>query len=88
MPPAGAAPTRFDRPVAGIVIVLMAIDHTKDFIVAASFDPLDADVTNLPAYLKCVDHPFLCSHVLLPDGGSCLSFRPRKNEVRALSFSC
>ncbi len=26
----------------GIVIVLMALDHTKDFIVRPTFDPLDA----------------------------------------------
>jgi uncharacterized membrane protein len=35
----------------GIVIVLMALDHTKDFIGTSIFDPLNADVTNLPAYL-------------------------------------
>jgi uncharacterized membrane protein len=35
----------------GIVIVLMALDHTKDYIGTSRFDPLDADVTNLPAYL-------------------------------------
>ena len=29
----------------------MALDHTKDFIGPATFDPLNADVTNLPAYL-------------------------------------
>ena len=32
-------------------MVLMLLDHTKDVIVAAAFDPLDADVTNLPGYL-------------------------------------
>jgi uncharacterized membrane protein len=35
----------------GIVIVLMALDHTKDFIGISRFDPLNADVTNLAAYL-------------------------------------
>jgi uncharacterized membrane protein len=35
----------------GIVIVLMALDHTKDFIGTSTSDPLNADVTNLPANL-------------------------------------
>jgi uncharacterized membrane protein len=35
----------------GIVIVLMALDHTKDFVGTSRFDAIDADVTNLPAYL-------------------------------------
>ena len=35
----------------GIVIVLMALDHTKDFSGPFTFDALDADVTTLPAYL-------------------------------------
>jgi uncharacterized membrane protein len=35
----------------GIVIVLMALDHTRDFIGTTTFDPLDADLTNLPLYL-------------------------------------
>jgi uncharacterized membrane protein len=35
----------------GIVIVLMALDHTKDYIGPSTCDPLNADVTNLPAYL-------------------------------------
>jgi uncharacterized membrane protein len=35
----------------GIVIVLMALDHTRDFVGTSTFDALDADVTNLPAYL-------------------------------------
>jgi len=44
----------------GIVIVLMALDHTKDFVATSTFDPLNADVTNLPAYLtRWVTH--LCA---------------------------
>ena len=35
----------------GIVIVLMALDHTRDFIGTSRFDPLDADLTSLPYYL-------------------------------------
>src|SRR3984885_4799838 len=35
----------------GIVIVLMALDHTRDFVGTTTFDPLDADLTNLPLYL-------------------------------------
>src|ERR1700733_4843281 len=35
----------------GVVIVLMALDHTKDYIGPSTLDPLNADVTNLPAYL-------------------------------------
>jgi uncharacterized membrane protein len=36
--------------VRGIVIVPMALDHTKDYIGTSRFDPLDADATNLSAY--------------------------------------
>jgi uncharacterized membrane protein len=35
----------------GLVIVLMALDHTRDFVGTSRLDPLDADVTNLPLYL-------------------------------------
>ena len=35
----------------GIVIVLMALDHTRDYVGTSTVDPLDADVTNLALYL-------------------------------------
>ncbi len=35
----------------GIVIVLMALDHTRDFVGTSTIDPLDANVTSLPLYL-------------------------------------
>ena len=57
-PEIGVTPPPESRPrlesidlMRGIVIVLMALDHTKDFIGTSRFDALDADVTNLAAYL-------------------------------------
>ena len=61
----------------GIIIVLMALDHTKDFIGTSRFDALDADVTNLAAYLDALDYPLLRTDVLLPHGGRRLPCRPR-----------
>ena len=70
----------------GIVIVLMALDHTRDFVGTSTIDPLDADVTNLPLYL-CAGSPTFGADVLLPDGGRCIVCRARKNAGPALPVS-
>ena len=84
MPPTGARP-RLDSIdlMRGIVIVLMALDHTKDFFGAATFDPLDADVTNLPAYLtRWITHFCAPTFCFLMGVGAYLSGRGKtKSEL-------
>jgi uncharacterized membrane protein len=62
----------------GIVIVLMALDHTKGTFWDGTFDPLNADVTNLPAYLtRWITHFCAPTFCFLMGVGAYLSGRGR-----------
>jgi uncharacterized membrane protein len=67
----------------GIIIVLMALDHTKDFIGTSRFDALDADVTNLAAYLtRWITHFCAPTFCFLMGVGAYLSGRGKtKSEL-------
>ena len=81
-----ASRSRIDRStLRGFVIVLMALDHTKDFIGPPTFDPLDADVTNLAAGLTRRGSPILRPTFcfLL---GSAPTLPDRSDEVELSSF--
>jgi uncharacterized membrane protein len=62
----------------GIVIVLMAIDHTKGTFWDGTFDPLNADLTNLPTYLtRWITHFCAPTFCFLMGVGAYLSGRGR-----------
>jgi uncharacterized membrane protein len=68
----------------GIVIVLMALDHTKDYFGGSPFDPLDADVTNLPAYLtRWLTHFCAPTFCFLMGTGAYLAGRQKSKSARS-----
>jgi uncharacterized membrane protein len=72
----------------GIVIVLMALDHTKDYIGPSTFDPLNADVTNLPAYLtRWITHFCAPTFCFLMGTGAYLAGQGKtKSELSSFLF--
>ena len=92
--PSVAAPTasrsRLDSIdlMRGIVIVLMALDHTKDFIAPPPFDPLGADVTNLAAYLtRWITHSCAPTFCFLMGIGAYLAGQGKtKSELSSFLF--
>jgi uncharacterized membrane protein len=62
----------------GIVMVLMLLDHTKDLLGASPFEPLDADVTNLPSFFtRWITHFCAPTFCFLMGTGSYLAGRNR-----------
>ena len=50
----------------GIVMVLMAIDHTRDYFTNMRFDPMDPAQTYPALFFTQMDHPLLCACVCVP----------------------
>jgi uncharacterized membrane protein len=75
--------------VRGLVIVLMALDHTKDFLGPTTFDPLDADVTTLPAYLtRWITHFCAPTFCFLMGVGAYLAGKGKtKTELSSFLFT-
>jgi uncharacterized membrane protein len=69
----------------GIVIVLMALDHTRDYVGTSTFDPLNADVTNLPIYLtRWITHFCAPTFCFLMGIGAYLAGRARTRAELSL----
>src|SRR6266700_3015399 len=70
----------------GLVMVLMALDHTRGFFSNASFNPLDLDRTNVPLFLtRWLTHYCAPVFVFLAGAGAFLS-KTRGRTTRELSW--
>jgi uncharacterized membrane protein len=87
------APTPPSRPrldsvdlLRGLIMVLMALDHTRDFFTNARFDPLDLTHTN-PAYFitRWITHFCAPNFIFLAGVGACLAGL-RGKSTRDLSW--
>ena len=66
----------------GIVIVVMALDHTRDFVGTSTIDPMNADVTNLPLYLtRWITHFCAPTFCFLMGIGAYLAGRRRTRSL-------
>jgi uncharacterized membrane protein len=65
--------------VRGIVMVIMALDHVRDYLSSAAFDPTDLSKTN-PAlfFTRWITHFCAPVFVLLAGSGAALSNKPRR----------
>ncbi|PTQ99973.1 putative membrane protein [Mucilaginibacter yixingensis] len=70
----------------GIIMVLMALDHTRDFFSNAAFDPLDLDKTTAAYYLtRWVTHLCAPTFIFLSGASAYLSSQ-RKTSRQTSSF--
>lgn len=70
----------------GIIMVLMALDHTRDFFTNVRFDPLDLEKTTLGLYLtRWVTHFCAPNFIFLAGIGACLTGL-RGRSTRELSW--
>jgi uncharacterized membrane protein len=70
----------------GLIMVLMALDHTRDFFTNAKFDPLDLTQTNTAYFLtRWFTHYCAPNFIFLAGVGACLA-RLRGKSVKDLSW--
>src|ERR1051325_10878893 len=70
----------------GLVMVLMALDHTRGYFSNVTFYPLDLDKTNVPLFLtRWITHYCAPVFVFLAGAGAFLSSQRGKN-TRQLSW--
>ncbi len=68
----------------GIVMIIMALDHVRDFFHVDAFqnDPLNPATTTPILIFHPLDHPFLCAHFCIPGWYFGLFDRVAKNKGR------
>lgn len=89
----GAAPTRFRLEsvdlLRGVIMILMALDHTRDFFGQTAFSPTDPTQTTVPLFFtRWITH--FCAPVffLLTGTGAYLSLRKKsKGELSKFLFT-
>lgn len=71
--------------VRGLVMVVMAIDHVRDMLGGARFDPTDLSRTTAALFLtRWITHLCAPAFILLAGAGAFLSRRPRRSLSRFL----
>src|ERR1700759_2163240 len=71
----------------GIVMCIMAIDHTRDFFMAEHFDPTDLSKASTALFLtRFITHYCAATFVFLAGTGAFLSMRRGKTKFEAFKF--
>ncbi len=71
----------------GLVMVLMALDHTRDFFSNVHFSPTDVTHTNIPLFLtRWVTHFCAPSFIFLAGVAAYLSLQRRQNKKQLSQF--
>ena len=74
-----AAPTKYRIEsidiLRGLVMLIMAIDHSRDAFHLGGPNPTDLATTTWFLFFHPVDHPFLCAYIRVPERYFCLSCR-------------
>ena len=69
--------------VRGVIMILMALDHTRDFFGNSAINPVDLDTTTIPLFFtRWVTHFCAPTFFLLTGTGAFLS-RRRKSTAKA-----
>ena len=66
----------------GIVMIIMVIDHVRDYFhhPAFKYDPADLEHTSVAIFFYKMDNPLLCTHICIPGRHCGLSVWRKKNQ--------
>jgi hypothetical protein len=68
-------------------MILMALDHTRDFFGQTGFSPTDPTQTTIPLFFHALDHAFLRASFLSAHGHRRVSLAPQEVQTRVVAVS-
>jgi uncharacterized membrane protein len=73
----------------GVIMIVMALDHTRDFFSSSGFNPTDPATTTIPLFFtRWITHFCAPTFFLLTGVGACLSLRKKsKRELSKFLFT-